>query len=165
MSRVSTERRSPGRNLFFCVSRKTADSLFLWVTGCISFKSWGFLRFLRCVCKFKIQVNTGVPGNTAAVTEQNIFSVMAAWLLGCDISPAARDPDVWCSPDKVILWTVRCCGQPSRQAETSGTHYNEEPSHSGQGHPQALQLHTVLQVSTTNSFWEFLLLISKSSFI
>lgn len=86
---------------------------------------------------------------------------MAAWLLGCDISQLF----VWCLPNEVILWTVRCCGQSSRQAETSGTHNNEEPAHSGQGHPQPLQPHAGLQVSTANSFCEFKLLISMISFI
>lgn len=68
MSRVSTEHRSPRRNLSFCVSRKIADSLFLWVTSCVSLKRWGFLEFLFCVWKFENQVNTGVPGNQSTVT-------------------------------------------------------------------------------------------------
>lgn len=68
---------------------------------------------------------------------------MTSWLYFV----TACDPDVWCFPDEVILWAVRRCGQPSGQAETSGTHNNEEPSNSGQGHPQTLQPHAGLQVS------------------
>lgn len=65
------------------------------------------------------------------------------------------------------LLTGRCCSQSSGEAETSGTHNNEEPAHPWQGYSQPLQSFTRIQVRETDRkirLWHFTELPNTSSF-